>query len=306
MRPWSWCEVALIKPLACKHSTRRTKSQPDFGPGLSLATGPAAAGGSKTYAGVAAFPSLLVPNGCQSGTTPSHSPKSRKPRTVASLPASEQASFNASLNRKRARFQRRAFIGVACANAKGYPFRWFVLTESDQALAAGLSMAKVWHNMVRWLRKVHGIDLQYLWVEHKQGAPCKVTGLQRSNVHVLTYGPDRLPLEPMKAYWKKHYLSTITGMELVKDIDKAIPYLAKYLSGEEKFVRARLSLGWVYAGWVQDTRNARRVTGSYPSDDTLAVLSKMTSAQREVFFTTFGILNRKKVRLKHGIGDDLS
>lgn len=179
--------------------------------------------------------------------------------------------------RKASRFIVRAFRGVKCGEAKGYRFRWFVLTESDEAIKLGINFGREFHRFLMWLR-LRCSDFQYIVVEHRQGDK------QRRNWHVLSYGSDRLPVKDMRSYWLEHFKSTVTGMAEVKDIDKAILYLAGYLSSGDKFVRAWCSQGWVFRGWIGWSKwyrwhfSRRR---EYPSVAALVSLSLMSPSRRE-------------------------
>jgi hypothetical protein len=180
---------------------------------------------------------------------------------------------------KARRFMVRAFRGVMCGLAKGYRFRWFVLTESDEALSLGLDFGREFNRFLTWLRYWCS-DFQYIVVEHKQGEVSKVTAQQRRNWHILSYGSDKLPVDKIREYWKSHFLSTVTGMAEVHRIDKAIVYMAGYLSGTEKFVRSWSSQGWVYRGWVGDSTRYKVRFGSYPEADMLKLLSLMSPLRR--------------------------
>ena len=85
------------------------------------------------------------------------------------------SSENAALNRKRRRFSVRCHRGIACGIAKGKRFRAFCLTESDEALRAELPFGRVLNKFWTWLRYSCG-DVEYIWVEHRQGEPSEVTG----------------------------------------------------------------------------------------------------------------------------------
>lgn len=194
----------------------------------------------------AEFSPLLVPNSCQSAEYFRH---------------------------KRGRFFIRAFRGVDCGLARGSRFRWFVLTESDSAISSGIDFGSEFHRFITWLR-YSCPDFQYLVVEHRQGDK------ERRNWHVLSYGSDRLPVLKIRDYWQSHYRSTVTGMAEVKDIGKAVRYLAGYLSSREKFVRAWCSQGWVFRGWLSRGRLYRRNYGEYISPSYLVALSLMSPAER--------------------------
>jgi len=191
------------------------------------------------------------------------------------------ATFDRNFSYKRRRFYVRSFRGAMCGIAKGYRFRWFVLTESDEALLQGIDFGKEFHRFTTWLKKVHCKDFQYEVVEHRQGGISKVTLEQRRNWHIISYGSDWLPVMKMREYWLGHFKSTITGMAEVKNIDKAIVYLASYLGDKEKFVRSWSSQGWVYRGWIGDTKKYHSRFGVYPDKDVLCKLSLMSPVERE-------------------------
>ena len=195
---------------------------------------------------------LLVPNGCKS-----------------------QTNINAELNRKRGRFMVKAYRGVECGISKGFRFRWFVLTESDEALAEGLEFGEEFNRFRTWLKKQKCKDFQYMVVEHRQG------DRRRRNWHVLSYGSEKLPVDDIREYWLSHYKSTVTGMAEVKDVGKAVKYLAGYLSSKDKFVRCWMSQGWVYPGWVADTKLYKKRYGEYLSGGVLCELSWLPKSRRD-------------------------
>jgi hypothetical protein len=155
-----------------------------------------------------------------------------------------------------------------------------VLTESDEALRAGVSFGREFNRFRTWLRKVHCPSFEYIVVEHKQGVPSKATQQLRRNWHILSYGSDRLPVLAMRDYWRSHYLSTVTGMAEVADIGKAVKYLAGYLSDSDKFIRSWHSQGWVFRGWVSTSRQYRKSFADYPPANSLAELSLMSPSLR--------------------------
>jgi hypothetical protein len=184
------------------------------------------------------------------------------------------------IKHKQGRFYVRALRGVTCGIIKGYRFRWFVLTESDEALLAGLDFGNAWNKLVTLIR-YYCPDFQYCIVEHHQGAVSVVTGKQRLNRHILSYGSDKLPLALMKANWLKNYKSSVTGMEEIRHISKAVKYLAGYLGRGEKFVRSWHSQGWVFPGWVGFNRSYHRQYGEYITAEVLSSLSLLKSSARE-------------------------
>lgn len=193
----------------------------------------------------------------------------------------QSATLEEIFSRKRRRFYVRSFRGAMCGIAKGYRFRWFVLTESDIALERKIDFGIEFHRFTTWLRKVHCQDFQYEVVEHRQGIVSKVTKQRRRNWHILSYGSDRLPVRDIRDYWLSHYKSTVTGMAEVREIDKAIYYLSKYLSGSESFIRSWTSQGWVYRGWIGDSKKFRGRFGEYPCEEIIRKLSLMSPCERE-------------------------
>jgi hypothetical protein len=192
------------------------------------------------------------------------------------------------LKHRVGRFKVRAFRGVACGLAKGYRFRWFVLTESDEAISARIDFDAEFHRFIRWLR-YWCPDFQYIVVEHRQGDK------QRRNWHVLSYGSDRLPVLAMRAYWLEHFKSTVTGMAEVRDVGRGIGYLCRYVGDSEKFVRSWQSHGWVYSGWVRDSVLHRRMWGEYPPERVVTALSLMSPDERGCEFASW-------VYRGHGVG----
>ena len=189
-----------------------------------------------------------------------------------------------TLNRKIRRFLIRGFRGKDCGLDKGFRFRWFVLTESNEAISLGIDFSKEFHRFIKWLR-YYCPDFQYLVVQHRQG------DMSRRNWHVLSYGTDRLPVNKMREYWLKHFKSTVTGMAEVKDISRAMYYVAGYLSDSEKFERAWTSRGWVYSGWVSDSLDYWRRYGEYPELDYLVELARSNDSDelkwsREIMIET--------------------
>ena len=187
----------------------------------------------------------------------------------------------------------RAFRGADVGLSKEYRFRWFVLTESDSAIASRKDFGSEFHRFVMWLRYWCS-DFQYLVVEHRQG------DRKRRNWHVLTYGSDRLPVKQMREYWLGHYQSTVTGMSEIVDMKKAILYLAGYLTDREKFVRSWCSQGWVFRGWIGLTRAYHVKYGSWPTNGELVTLALMSPACRDgekEYLLESGYLSRRYLSL---------
>jgi len=186
------------------------------------------------------------------------------------VPLSVQSPEN---NRyKKRRFLVRAFRGVACGIAKGYRFRWFVLTESDTAIALNIDFGLELNKFITWLR-YYCPDFAYIIVEHRQGDK------KRRNWHTISYGSDKLPVLKMRNYWLKNYKSTITGMAEIVDIKRSVFYVSDYVSGEG-FVRSWCSQNWVFKGWLGFSKRYKAQYGVYPNYDDLENLSCMDKLSR--------------------------
>jgi hypothetical protein len=173
--------------------------------------------------------------------------------------------------RKVARFLVRGFRGVGVGLARGYRFRWFVLTESNEAIEADLDFGKQFHKLVMWLR-YYCSDFQYLVVEHRK---------PRRHWHLITYGSDKLPCEAIRSWWLGHYYSTISGMAEIRDIEKAMYYVSGYLKRGGKLARCWCSYNWVFPGWLGFSREYYRKYGEYPKGETLVSLSLMAGSRRK-------------------------
>ena len=175
--------------------------------------------------------------------------------------------------RKAARFFVKARVGIMVGMARGKRFRWWTLTESNESIEAGMSFSHSWSMMRKWLARLDE-QLEYCLVEHIQG------DRRRRNWHVLTYGDNKLPVDAMREYWKSHYLSTITGLQEVKDPFRSASYLAGYLGKDDKFVKARFSQNWVFPYWWEFGRFHKKEHGIYVPDNELARLALITFEER--------------------------
>lgn len=175
--------------------------------------------------------------------------------------------------RKTARFFVKARVGILVGIAKGKRFRWWVLTESNESIETGMSFAHSWSMMRKWLARLDD-SLEFCLVEHIQGDK------KRKNRHVLTYGDNKLPVNKMRDYWQGHFLSTVTGLAEVKNPFKSASYLAGYLGGEDKFVKARFSQNWVFPYWWEFGRFYKKEMGIYVPDEELVRLSLITFEER--------------------------
>jgi len=184
--------------------------------------------------------------------------------------------------RKAARFFVKAREGIMVGMAKGKRFRWWTLTESNESIEAGMNFSHSWSMMRKWLAKLDE-QLEYCLVEHIQG------DRKRRNWHVLTYGDNKLPVDAMREYWKRHYLSTISGLQEVRDPFKSVSYLAGYLGKDDKFVKARFSQNWVFPYWWEFGGFHKEETGIYVPDNELVRMSLVTFEERRATNVLFDI-----------------
>ena len=77
------------------------------------------------------------------------------------------------------RFRQRFYTGFDAHVAE--IARWFVLTESDEAIARGLDIIQKFNELVRYLRRHYGA-FEYCCVRHRQGDK------KRINLHVVYFG----------------------------------------------------------------------------------------------------------------------
>jgi hypothetical protein len=175
--------------------------------------------------------------------------------------------------RRAARFFVKARVGIMVGISKGKRFRWWTLTESNESIEAGMDFGHSWSMMRKWLTRLDE-QLEYCLVEHIQG------DRKRRNWHVLTYGDNKLPVNAMREYWKTHYLSTITGLQEVRDPLRSASYLAGYLGKDDKFVKARFSENWVFPYWWEFDRFYKKENGVYVPDNELVRLSLLAFGER--------------------------
>lgn len=203
-----------------------------------------------------------------------------------------------ALKHRKKRFLLRAFLGVAAAQARGFRLRWFVFTESDEALARGLDFGVAQHRF--WDRTRYWCpDVSYCMIEHRQGKPSVVTGLPRRNWHCLTSGSDKLPFKKLRGFWLEGYESTISGMEEVRVPERAVFYVVRYLGEREKFVRCWTSHNWVFDGWVGKSKAFRDAFGYFPPKEELvrlAVMSKEERAADWLYIVMEGLLGIERQR----------
>jgi hypothetical protein len=189
-------------------------------------------------------------------------------------------------------FMLKAYNGVACGKAKKHKkFRWFTLTESDEAIESKIDFGVVWHKFVGFIR-YYCPDFEYIVVEHRQGDK------KRLNRHVMCYGTDKLPWLKMREYWETHYKSYAMACEEIRNIDKSIKYLAGYLSEDDKYVRSFCSQNWVYPGWLGIGKNANKEFGRYPTKSETVSIALMDSETRESVPAVCAYRINKSVKIK--------
>jgi hypothetical protein len=182
------------------------------------------------------------------------------------------------------RFRQRFYTGFDVH--EGEVARWFVLTESDEAIAKGLDLVQKFNELVRYLRRHYG-HFEYCWVRHRQGDK------KRINLHVVYFG-TYIPQQIIEDWWWKNYASHRSKMGRVYNVKRQAWYLSGYLSGEG-FERYHFSGGWVFPGWIGYSQWLRREFGSYPPRELLVKLGRMSKAEREKD-TWFGLYLGEKKR----------
>lgn len=196
------------------------------------------------------------------------------------------------LQRRKHCFAIRFSFGVAVGLAKGFRFRSFVLTESDEALEFGIPFMRYFHQFMVELRHLCP-DIEYLVVEHESvdSPASRVTGAKRHDYHVYTYGSDILPVRKLESIWERLYKSKVTGMQEEKNLQSKIGYLVNYNVGSGRkghhhlFIRSWQSKGWIYPGWTKLSNAFWREYGRYPTlceTVTLALMSDYARARLPV------------------------
>jgi hypothetical protein len=185
-----------------------------------------------------------------------------------------------SLTGKQKRFVRKFMTGVNCR--PGARLRWFVLTESDEALEKRLRADWVIKHLVQQIRRELGRDFEYCLVKHLQGEK------KRFNWHLIYYGTyiDQLWLEN---YWNKHYCSHITGMEEIRSPMASGMYVAGYVGNDEKFISAQFSRGWVFPKWWDFSRWWKKSFGRYPELGLLDKYSHMSDGElkKDIWYSEY-------------------
>jgi hypothetical protein len=167
------------------------------------------------------------------------------------------------------RFRQRFYTGFDVHG--GETARWFVLTESDGAIAQGLDLIQKFNELVRYLRRHYG-SFEYCCVRHRQGDK------RRINLHVVYFGPY-IPQQVIEDWWWKNYDSHRSKMGMVKDAKGQARYLSGYLSGEG-FERYYFSQNWVFPGWIGFSQWIKKEFGDYPPREMLVELGKMSKEER--------------------------
>ena len=167
------------------------------------------------------------------------------------------------------RFRQRFYTGFDVHD--GETARWFVLTESDEAIAKGLDVIQKFNELVRYLRRRYG-SFEYCCVRHRQG------DMRRINLHVVYFGPY-IPQQVIEDWWWKNYASHRSKMGVVKNVERQAWYLSKYLSKED-FERYYFSGGWVFPGWIGFSQWFKKEFGVYPPREMLINLAKISRAER--------------------------
>ena len=168
------------------------------------------------------------------------------------------------------RFRQRFYTGFDAHS--GEIARWFVLTESDEAIAKGLDVIQKFNELVRYLRRHYG-DFEYCCVRHRQG------NKKRINLHVVYFG-SYIPQQVIEEWWWKNYASHRSKMGKVYNVKGQAWYMSRYLSGEG-FERYQCSGDWVFPGWIGFSQWVKHEFGDYPKREMLVELARMSKAERE-------------------------
>lgn len=175
---------------------------------------------------------------CQAGV---YAPKVRHPPVLVPL-SYDVAEFRR--RKRRNRFYMRCVLGIELALSRGQIVRAFTLTESDYAIGQGLDFGLASKKLFMKMAYDYGGAIPRYVVTHH--AP----GSVRLDRHVICYGEKKLDVIDLDNHWHKVYGSKLTGMERVWSPKGLAFYLGRYLqAGDEKFVKANMSPGWVFPGW---------------------------------------------------------
>ncbi|MFC1848440.1 hypothetical protein ACFLXV_03935 [Chloroflexota bacterium] len=163
-------------------------------------------------------------------------------------------------------------LGIEVGWEMGLQARQFVLSESNEAIEAGLVFGKAFHGFVKVLRYYYGKDTKYCWVEHLQGDK------KRRNRHIIVIGDSKLDLAFLSRYWEgvyRSYLPVRRGVRyLITSSSSSARYICRYVSGEG-FQRAYFSRNWVFEDWWKYSKFLRKRGGAYPTVSELTELAKL-------------------------------
>jgi hypothetical protein len=189
------------------------------------------------------------------------------------------------------RFRQRFYTGFDAHS--GEIARWFVLTESDEAIVVGLDIIQKFDELVRCLRRHYG-TFEYCCVRHRQGDK------KRINLHVVYFGAY-IRQQVIEDWWWKNYASHRSKMGVVRKVKRQAWYLSKYLSRED-FERYCFSGGWVFPGWIGFSQWVKKEFHHYPKRERLVELAKMDKKEREEQ-TLFGLYSweRKQSKVTGGL-----
>lgn len=171
---------------------------------------------------------------------------------------------------KACRFMQRFYTGFDVH--AGETARWFVLTESDEAIEKGLDIIQKFNELVRYLRRHYGL-FEYCSVRHRQGDK------KRINLHVVYFG-EYIPQQVLEDWWWKNYASHRSKMGVVRNVKRQAWYLCKYLSRDD-FERYHFSQDWVFKGWIGFSKWFKKEFGQYPERDRIIKLARMDKECRK-------------------------
>jgi hypothetical protein len=188
------------------------------------------------------------------------------------------------------RFRQRFYTGFDAH--RGEIPRWFVLTESDEAIVKGLDVIQKFNELVRYLRRHYG-SFEYCCIRHRQGDK------RRINLHVVYFGTF-IDQQVIEDWWWKNYASHRSKMGKIYNVKRQAWYLSGYLSGEG-FEGYYFSKGWVFTGWIGFSQWIKKEFGDYPQRELLIDLGRMSKAEREGN-TWFGLYSWETSKTKERYG----
>ena len=131
------------------------------------------------------------------------------------------------------RFWQRAKSGVFAGRKKNEFFAFLTLTSSPESPE---EISKSWERLKKRIQRRFG-RIEYIWVR-------EFTQSGLLHMHVVIRGPY-IPQKWLSQNWQEIHRAKIVHIEAIWNVEKAIRYMAKYLS-KEIVGRFGYSWGWVF------------------------------------------------------------